>query len=86
MSTLAGAVQSGALTAALSGSTNDLVIYRPKDAARVLGINEDSVTRHIKQRPSLFPQSKRRSHQWSPEQFDQVLRALRSLSYKARPK
>lgn len=61
-------------------------IYRPSDAARDLGINEDSVTRHIKQRPKLFPAKNGSRHEWEPDQYPKVLNALCSLSHKARRK
>jgi len=58
-------------------------IFRPRDAAAALGINEDSVTRHCKQRPSLFPAPRGKRHEWTPAEYPNVLNVLRSLSYKA---
>ncbi len=61
----------------------DFDIFKPRHAARVLGIDADSVNRYLKLRPKLFPQRAGKWHQWTRDEFAHVLRVLRVLSPKA---
>ncbi len=59
-------------------------LYRPADAARLCGISEDSVTRFLALRPTLFPPKVwARRHEWSREAFVDVVWTLSSLSCRA---
>ena len=60
-------------------------VYTPADAARELGINEDTVTYHIAKRPKLFPsRDGNYRHEWSRSDFERVKLTLLSLCPKAK--
>lgn len=69
--------------------SDDKVIFTPKDAAKVAGVDADSVTRFVKTRPDLFPERRAkggklvRKIEWVRSEFITALAALSNLSPKA---
>lgn len=63
---------------------NPFETYGPADAARELGIDRDTVTYHLAQRPRLFPTRDGRNHCWTRAEFEQVKLRLVSLCPKAK--